>query len=110
MRKKQADSEKAELDTQLKSLEIKKKMGEVMPIDLMGEIFTINIQTIFRTLENEIPNIATVFNQILGGDRSHLSEMTKQMREILQKAIEKSKETSAVEIKNAINNYAQVRE
>lgn len=109
LRKKQADAEKAERDNELKKIEIQKKMGKLMPIELVEKILTVNIQSIFRAFETEADNIASVYCEILGGDRTHLSEMADQMRKHLQKAILETKTQAADEVKHAIKEYAEVR-
>ena len=109
LRKRKADAEKAERDNELKKIEIQKKMGKLMPIELVEKILTVNIQSIFRAFETEADNIASVYCEILGGDRTHLSEMTKRMREHLDGSIKKAKNTAFREIKIAINDYAEVR-
>lgn len=107
MRKKKADSEKAEKENQLKDIELAKKRGELIPTELVRTIMTVNIQTIIRSFEIESDNIASIYCEILGGDRSHLAEMVSKMREHLQKAIIEAKEKSASDIKNAIKLYAK---
>ena len=109
LRRKIADAEKAEKDNELKSMEIAKKMGELMPIEMVEKILTINIQHLFRGFESESENIASEYCEILGGDRSHLSEMVKQMRKHLEKSISEIKRKSAQEIKAVIRDYADVR-
>lgn len=109
LRQKQAAAEKAERENQLKLLEIEKKMGELMPIDMVEKILTINIQTVFKSFENECENIASVYCEILGGDRTHLSDMVNQMREHLQKTINEIKDKAAAEVKSVIKEYAEVR-
>lgn len=109
LRQKKAAAEKAERENQLKLLEIQKKMGELMPIEMVEKIMTVNIQSIFRSFETECENIASVYCEILGGDREHLSEMVAQMREHLQKTINDVKDKSAREVKAVIKDYAEVR-
>ncbi|WP_036384026.1 hypothetical protein [Muricauda sp. MAR_2010_75] len=109
LRKKQADAEKSERDNELKRIEIQRKMGKLMPIELVEKILTVNIQAVFRSFETEAENIASTYCEILGGDRTHLSEMADQMRKHLQKAIEETKSQSAIEVNQAIKDYAEVR-
>lgn len=109
LRRKLADAEKAEKDNELKSMEIAKKMGELMPIEMVEKILAVNIQTLLRSSENEWENIASEYCEILGGDRSHLSEMVKHMREHLQMMIGEVKMKAAQEIKSVIKDYAAVR-
>ncbi|WP_422350087.1 hypothetical protein [Flagellimonas sp.] len=109
IRKKVADAEKAERENQLKQLELEKKLGKLMPVELVEKILVINIHTIFRTFEAEADNLASIYCEILGGDRTHLSEMGTQMRKSVDKAIKTAEKQSLIDIHRAIASYAEVR-
>nr|WP_299067150.1 hypothetical protein [uncultured Allomuricauda sp.] len=109
LRKKRADAEKAERDNQLKEIEVAKKMGELMPIDMVEKILTVNIRTIIRESESEWQNIASIYCEILGGDRAHLSQMVEQMNKRMDKMIKDVKLKAGDEIKQVIKDYAEVR-
>lgn len=109
VRKRKADAIKAENEAELKRIEIQKKMGELMPIELVERILTINLQSIFRTFHNDCENIASVYTEILGGNRTHLTEMTTRMREFLEKMIKSTEKKAASEIKAALSEYANIR-
>lgn len=109
LRKKTADLENAEYTAKLKKLEIEKKAGKLLPIELAQRIMVINIQTIFRTFEGESENVAGIFSEVLGGTRKDLSEIIKRMRESLSVAIKKAEDDSAEEIAQAIMEYTETR-
>lgn len=109
LRKKKAELNKAERDAELKKLEIEKKAGKLLPIELVQKILMINIQTIFRTFEGESENIAGIFSEVLGGDREALAEIVKRQKQSLSVAINKAKEDSLTEIEQAIAEYAETR-
>ena len=109
LQQKEINLEKAKNENELKRIEIAKRSGELMPLELVEKIFSINIQTLLRTIENENENLASVWLEILGGDRSHLSKMIKEMREIIQRSVSETEEKSAEDIKTAIKDYAEVR-
>lgn len=109
LRKKTADLNKAEHDAELKRLEIEKKAGRLLPIELVQKIMTINIQVIFKNFDSESDRIAGIFTEVFGGGRSELADITKRMRESLAVAISKAKEDSLFEIEQAIDEYSEVR-
>lgn len=109
LRKKQADAERAERDNELKAIEIQKKRGQLMPVELVQSLFVVNIQSVFRAFEVEADKTASIYCDILGGDRNHLAEMAKRMRESLQKCIEEVKKQADEDSKAAIKEYSQVR-
>lgn len=109
LRKKRAELDNAERTAELKKLEIQKKAGKLLPIELVQKIMTINIQTIFRTFDNESDRVAGIFTEVFGGGRSELADITKMMRESLADAIEKAKEDSLAEITQAVDEYKETR-
>jgi len=108
MQKKEAELLKIKRDTEFREFQLRKMQGKLLPVDLVGQIFAISIQTVFREFNEQAQNIAAIYCDILGGDGSHQAEMTKQMREQLQNSIDYSKEKAAKEIKSAIESYCEV--
>ncbi|MDB2606180.1 hypothetical protein N9Y48_00215 [Zobellia sp.] len=106
MQKRAAELEKIKAENELKNLQLQKFKGQHLPVDLSQKIFTVNIRSIFHNFETEAENLASIYCEILGGNREHLSEMTKRMREMLQKSIEETKKKTALEIKNVIKEYS----
>lgn len=106
LRKRRADVELAERAVELKKIELEKKAGNLLPVDLVQNILAINIQAIFKAFEGEMENIASV---TCGGNRDILSGVVKQQREMLSRAIEKAKNDAAIDIENAISEYKEVR-
>ena len=77
-----------------------------MPIELVERIFTINIQNIFKNIEGELENLASIY---IPNDREALSLAIQRQKELLVKIVEKSKEDAGIEIENAVNEYAETR-
>lgn len=105
-RKKIAELDVVERNAELKRMELEKRAGNLLPVEVVGKIFTLNLQSIFKSIEGEFENIASV---TCGGDRARLASVTKQQREILDRAIRKAKEDALVEIENAIGEYQDTR-
>lgn len=110
LRKKMADALKAERAAELAELQIEKLQGNLMPVDLVESILKVNIQDIFKTFENELINLASIYCDVLaGGDRDKLSEVIAKMRVKLNETINRIKVNSAQEIENVIDSYSEVR-
>lgn len=107
--KQRADLLKVEKEIELKQIDIEKKMGRLMPIDMVETILTINIQTILRTFESECENVISICVERLGGDRSDIADLGKRMRESLFKSIQNVESKSKDEIEAVIKEYAVVR-
>ncbi len=104
-RKRVAEAQLKERENELKRIQLEKMAGNLLPVELVEKILVINIQSIFKNLESEMENMASIYVT----DRSILSNVTLKQKELLVKIVEKSKEDSFVEIENAINEYQEVR-
>lgn len=110
LRKTKADTEKAEHQAQLANIQVEKLMGKLIPVDLVSQILSVNIHHIYRTFENDMNNISSIYCDILaGGNRDKLSEITAKLRSRLEEVVKSTKEVSMMEIENVIKEYADVR-
>ena len=98
IRKKRADALKAEREAEYKHLQIQRLQGKLMPVELVEKTLSINIQGIFRSFEASAENIASIYNERLGGDRADLADMVTRMRQELERAIKTAKQKSKEEI------------
>ncbi len=105
--KKQAELKKTRLETDLKQMQMAKLRGKLMPTELVESILTINIQTIFREFEAESENIATIFCDTLGGSREHLTAITADLKQSIQKAVNRAKVASSEDITKAIKDFSE---
>lgn len=110
LRKKIADTLKSERQAEKEKLAVEKLMGNLMPVDMVEQIMRVNTQDIFKSFENEMINLASIYCDILaGGDRDKLAELIKKIRQKLEFVIQKTEKTSLQEIENVIQEYAEVR-
>lgn len=110
LRKKIADALKAEQQAEKERLNVEKLMGNLMPVDLVQQIITINIQDIFRTYDQDIVNQASIFCDIMaGGDRTKLAQVIAKLRTHLEHIIQKVEKSAAKEVENVIKEYSQTR-
>lgn len=110
LRKKKADAMKAEESAKLEALKVEKMMGNLMPVDLVTTILSVNIHHIHKNYENDIINIASIFcDKMAGGDRTKLAEIISDVRFKLEETIKRTEKTAAIEIDNVIDSYAEAR-
>lgn len=100
-----ATAEAKEHESALKRMQLEKMAGNLLPVDLVENVLVINLQTIFKTFEGELENIASLFVT----DRKELTEVMTKQKELLAKVIEKAKSDAMHEIDNAIDEYKEVR-
>lgn len=109
-RKKKADALKAERSAELAQLQVEKMMGNLMPVDLVEMILKVNVQDIFKTFENELINLGSIYCDILaGGNRDKLAEIVVKLRMKLSETIKRIELTAAQEIENVVEDYAETR-
>lgn len=102
---KRANLLKAQHDAKYRELQTKKMMGELMPVELVEKIIVLNIQGIYREFEAVAERIASIYNEILRGNRETLTKMIHEMRKEFKVAAESAKETTLKDVKNAIESY-----
>lgn len=110
LRKKIADTLKAEKAAELENLKLQKMQGNLMPVDLVKNIVKLNIQHIIKTYENDTLTYAAILCDVLaGGNREKLAEVTKKLRASMFETIKRTEQTVAQEIENVIDDFAEVR-
>lgn len=110
LRKKIADTLKAEKQAEKEGLAVEKMMGKLMPTEMVENILKVNIGHIFKSMENELINIGSIYCDILAnGDRAKLSEIVARIRQELQRIVENTEETALQEVENVIEEYAETR-
>ncbi|MEM8938249.1 MAG: hypothetical protein AAGC64_02760 [Bacteroidota bacterium] len=105
LEKKRAEIEKIKCETEVKKKQLERMRGELMPVELMGKIMTVNFQSVFREFESQGEIIATMFCQSMGGNSAQLTKMTEEFRKCIQRAVDRAKHDSAIQIKKVIKDY-----
>lgn len=110
LRKKIADTLKAEKAAEKESLAVDKMMGNLMPTDMVERIIKVNIGHIYKTMEAEAINLASVYCDILaGGDRAALADIVAAIRNNLQRIVKDTEITALKEVENVIDEYSETR-
>ena len=109
-RKLMADIELQEARAEKEKMQLEKLAGKLIPIDLNYTIINIHNNTIFATFQNDVDNLASVFCDILAdGDRKKLAEVSQKLSEKLEDCVKRAKEVSLSSVRNAIEEYQEVR-
>lgn len=109
-KKKIADAEKAVWQAEKERLAVEKLTGKLMPVDLVEQILRVNIHHIFKSFENELSTLASIYCDILAaGDRGKLAELIGKMRVELARIIKDTSTTAKAEIENVVADYSEVR-
>lgn len=109
IRKATADAERIERDSELKRIQLEKIAGRLLPLELVENIYTVNLQGIFKSFDAELENLASISVQVLGGSREDLANIVSKQRKLLKSLIDKAAKNGELEIENAVNMYSEVR-
>lgn len=105
IRKDIADTENKERIAELKRIEIEKKAGNLLPVELITKIIAINNKTIFVHMEQEIRNQAAT----MAKDREELALLEANMQKTLSTTIEKAKKDMLAELEGVISEFMSTR-
>jgi hypothetical protein len=109
IRKKLADVELVERNSEIKKMQLEKIAGNTLPLDITTNVLRINLQSIFKTFSSELENMATITVETLGGTRSDLVKITNAQNVMLKKIVELAKENANQEIERYIMEYSETR-
>ena len=102
LRKRRADTDLKERESEIKRIQLEKQAGNLLPIDMVEKVMIINFQSVFKNLDSELENIASIYTQRFGGTRKDVAEIVVLSRGVLAKAIEQAKKEANHEIENVI--------
>ena len=97
-------------NAELKQFELEKKAGNVLPVDVVEKVLSINLQAIFRNFEQGCENIGSKYAEIMDCDREQTAKMTVELRAVLGRLIEKAGKDAAKEIEVAIFDHQETRD
>jgi hypothetical protein len=109
LRKKEAEVTLVERNAELKQMELEKKAGNTLPLDLIRKIEVINFQSLLNTFLLETKNMATVIVEKFGGTRTDVVEIENKLNHIFKRTVETTKKNVDIEIENAVSEYTEVR-
>lgn len=109
LRKKEAEVKLVERNSELKQMELEKKAGNTLPLDLVRKIEVINFQSILNSFLLETKNMATVMVERFGGTRSDVVEIETKLNQIFKRTVETTKKNVDKEIESAVAEYSEVR-
>jgi len=110
LRTKIATAEAKERENELRRIQLEKIAGNLLPVDLCEKIIIINIQAVFKSFESEMENMASIYNEEFGGNRSTLVNIVKKQREVFARAIKKAQTDADYELKNAVDEFQDTRD
>jgi hypothetical protein len=109
LRKKEAEVTLVERNAELKQMELEKKAGNTLPLDLIRKIEVINFQSLLNNFLLETKNMATVMVEKFGGTRTDVVDIENKLNQIFKRTVETTKQNVDREIENAVLEYTEVR-
>ncbi len=110
VRKKEADTILQEKKIESEQLKIDKLAGELMPIDLVQKLITINIQNVYKIMTQNHDRMASKYCSILApGNREMISKIRDEMDIMLNDVVDDTKDTVILEIEKLIHTFSATR-
>ena len=109
IRKKKADLRLIERNAEIKEAQLEKIAGNTIPLDQVMSLMAINYKAIFKSFHSQLKNIASTTVQSLGGTNDDLHTVMKELEQVLNHIINKSKEKSQMDIDRLVEEYSEVR-
>ena len=109
MRLKKATAEGKERETELRTMQLEKIAGNTIPLDKVISLMAINYKAIFKSFHSQLKNIASTTVQNLGGSSDDLHLIMKELEQVLNHIIEKSKQKSNLDVERLVEEYSEVR-
>jgi len=106
-RKTIADAKKAGYEASLRKIKLEQAMGKVIPLETMERILKHNIREIFIRYEQSLLNLASVQNDIMGGNRKTLGELNDGVRVELERQIKLASDDVEKNVNKAIESYKE---
>lgn len=108
-RKRRADAEYRERESELKRMQLEKIAGNTLPLDLVNKLVSINCLAILTQFMSSLENMVAVTVEELGGNRSDNVRITNRVKVEFKKIVENCRTNAEREIENAVSEYSEVR-
>lgn len=106
---KEAELEKKNQEIELNKLRIAKMSGEVIPTQLVRDVFAQHFKSVTTAFHQGSDNFIMTIAKMSGMDRSQIAKMRESLIDIVNEAIKDSVENSKASIKNIVSEYKEKR-
>lgn len=104
-RKKQIELEKAIEDLEIKKQERLKKQGELVPVDLVGNLFGQYVKQILQEMNTASQRIASDTVIFSGGDKTKIPELKGKITKVLNNQISQARTNMRNRLQNIVDEY-----
>lgn len=108
-RKKRADAEYRERESELKRMQLEKLAGNTLPLDIVNKLIVINCQAILVQFMSSLENMVAITVEELGGNRSDNVRITNRLKTEFKKTVDNCRKNAERECENAVAEYSEVR-
>jgi hypothetical protein len=108
-RKRRADAEYRERESELKRMQLEKIAGNTLPLDLCHKLISINCQAILIQMMSSLENMVAVTVEELGGNRADNVRITNKLKIEFKKTVDNCRKNAERECDNAVAEYSEVR-
>lgn len=93
----------------LDRLKIMKQEGQLIPVDIARDVFLWASESIIKTYEKDIENMIGICIKTIGGEQSQYGDIRRKLMSRLELTGNDAKEYILQGLKNAVNDYKEVR-
>lgn len=103
------DLESKRVNTELKRLEIKKKMGQVVPTEDVKQLFVLHSENIKSAYVEASDNLIVIFSNKGGLNATDISEMRKKFVDLVNSAIDKAIAGTRSNLQTLVAEFSEKR-
>lgn len=107
--KKKLEVEKLKKDIELKNIDIQKKMGLVIPVDLVEGVFARHSDSFVVKFKQGVDNFADEFAHKYGVSRADIGKFRAKAIDIINESITEALDMSSREIESIVSEYKSVK-
>lgn len=108
--KKMREIESKEIEIRLKLLDEKKKMGELIPVDLVKNVVSTHSRSITTSFKDGLERMITVLTSKHKFTLEEVAELRSDMVKVINKGIDTAIDRSKKDLRKIINEFSQSRE
>jgi len=106
LRSKIAKVKREERESELKLIELEKKTGNIVPLDKVISLMSINTKSIFTAFQAQLKNIAVTVVSELGGTSEDVNKILRMLEFSVSDIKKTSQENAEIEVKLLVEDFS----
>lgn len=107
--KEELDNEKKAYEIELLKVKLQKAQGEVLPTDLVSNVFAQHFKSITTAFYNGAENFISIIAKETGLSKEKTAKLRGELIEVVNQSVKEGIDSSKKSIKNLVQEYSEVR-